>query len=203
MPPTTLYRLAGQAGVLTGVLLLFNDARRVGLVPENAFTHGIAPIAAFLAAFALTGLYLRQRERTGALGLWGYALNVVGLTGLAAIEFTLHYVFPFLDKATVDKLVDGRTGTGFLIISVIFIVGVILFGVATWRAGRFPAWAAALYVVGFVPTALRAVLPEAVVSAAFVVGSAAVIWLSAILWRESHDVVLGSGRVVGEPSNVQ
>lgn len=178
MPPNTLYRLAGQAGVLTGVLLLFNDARRVGVVPENTLTHSIAPLAAFLAPFVLTGIYLWQRERAGAVGLWGYALSAAGLVGLAAIEFTLHYVFPLLDKGTVDSLVDGRTGAGFLIVSVVFLAGAVLFGLSLWRAEVYPRWAAILYVVGFVPTALRAVLPAPVVSLAFVAGSAAIIWLS-------------------------
>ena len=181
MPPTTLYRLAGQAGVLTGVLLLFNDARRVGLVPENALTHQIAPIAAFLAPFALIGIYLWQRERSGALGLCGFALNLAGLVGVAAVEFTLHYVFPLLDKGTVDRLVDGRTGAGFLVVSIVFMTGTVLFGLALWRAGRFPRPAAILYVVGFVPTALRSVLPAPVVSLGFVLGAAAIMWLSVTL----------------------
>lgn len=181
MPLTTLYRLAGQAGVATGVLLLFNDARRVGLVPENAFTHEIAPIPAVLAPFALIGLYLWQRERTGPLGLWGFALNLAGLVGVATAEFTIHFVFPLLDKQTVDRLVDGRTGTGFLIASTVFLTGTVLFGLAMWRADRFPRWAVVLYVVGFVPTALRSILPAPVVSLGFVLGSAAIIWLSATL----------------------
>lgn len=181
MPPTTLYRLTGRAGVVTGILLLFNDARRVGLVPENTLTHSIAPVAAFLAPIVLTGIYLWQRDRSGSLGLWGYVLSAVGLVGLAAVEFTLHYVFPLLDKAVVDRLVDGRTGTGFLIISVLFLTGTVLFGLATWRADVFPRGAVILYVAGFVPAALRAVLPAPVVSIAFVFASAAIIWLSLVL----------------------
>jgi quinol-cytochrome oxidoreductase complex cytochrome b subunit len=181
MPSTTLYRLAGQAGVATGILLLFNDARRVGLVPENAFTHEIAPIPAFLAPFALIGLYLWQRERIGPLGLWGFALNLAGLVGVATVEFTLHFVFPLLDKQTVDRLVDGRTGMGFLIASIVFLTGTVLFGLAMWRADRFPRWAVILYVVGFVPTALRSILPAPVVSLGFVLGSVAISWLSVTL----------------------
>jgi hypothetical protein len=181
VPPSTLYRLAGRAGVVTGVLLLFNTARRVNLVPENAFTHQIAPVAAFLALFVITGIYLFQRERTGRLALWGYGLNFAGLAGALAIEYTLHYVFPLLDKETVDRLVDGRTGLGFLIISVVYLTGIVLFGLATWRAGLFPRPAVALYVVGFVLTALRPVLPGVAVSGGFVLGSVAVIWLSLVL----------------------
>jgi hypothetical protein len=179
--PTALYRLAGQTGVVAAVLLLFNDARRAGIVPENTFTHSIAPVAAFLALFVITGWYLWQRESSGVLGLWGYLLNFVGLSGALAIEFTLHYVFPLLDKQTVTRLVEGRTGTGFLIVSVVYLTGIVLFGLAMWRAGRFPRPAVALYVVGFVPTALRSVVPDFVVTLAFVAGSVAVIWLSVSL----------------------
>jgi hypothetical protein len=62
VPPTTLYRLAGLAGMLSGLLLLFNTARRGGVVPANALTHGIAPLSSVLGLFALTGLYLWQRQ---------------------------------------------------------------------------------------------------------------------------------------------
>ncbi|HET9144018.1 hypothetical protein [Actinophytocola sp.] len=178
MPPTTLYRLAGWAGVLTGVLLLLNDARRIGIVAANDLTHSIAPIPALLAPFVLTALYLWQRERTGVTGLLGYLLNTAGLVGAFAIEFASHYVFRFLDRETVESLLDGRTGTGLLVVSVIYLTGIILFGLATWRAGRFARWLPAAYVIGFVPTALRTVLPDAVVSAGFVLGSVAVIGLS-------------------------
>jgi hypothetical protein len=189
MPPSTLYRLAGRAGIVTGFLLLFNDARRIGLVPENTVTHSIAPLAPFLAPFALIGIYLWQREQTGRLGLWGFALNLVGLVGSAAIEFSLHYIVPLLDKGTVEALVDARTGTGFLIVSVLFIAGTILFGLATWRGGRFPRWTSVLYVVGFVPTALRTVAPAPVVSIGFVLGSVALIWLSAELATKRGSVL--------------
>jgi hypothetical protein len=181
MHSSTLYRLAGQAGIATGVLLLFNDARRVDLVPENAFTHEIAPLAGLTAPFVLMGLYFWQRRRVGALGLAGFALNLAGIVGVTAVEFTLHYIFPLLDKDTVDRLVDHRTGTGFLTISVLYLAGTILFGLAMWRANQLPRPAALLYVVGLVPTALRNILPAPVVSVAFVVGSAAIIWLAAAL----------------------
>jgi len=49
------------------------------------------------------------------------------------------------------------------------------------RAGQFPRWAVVLYVVGFVPTALRPILPAPVVSLGFLLGSAAIVWLSVTL----------------------
>jgi hypothetical protein len=183
MSPTALYRLAALSGLACGVQLLFNDARRVGLVPETALTEGVAPLAAVLGVFGLTGLYLYQRERAGVLGLAGYALNVAGLAGLFAVDFTLHYVFALLDDATVDRLLDGRTGVGFLLIGLTYLAGILLFGVASWRARVLPAPAVALYVLGFIPATLRASLNEHVVSAGLLVGACGVLWLSASLWR--------------------
>ena len=81
MSDSLRYRLAGAAGLLTGVLLLFNDLRREDFVPENAVTESIAPLPAVLALFALTGLYLWQRHAAGALGLVGYAFNLAGVAG--------------------------------------------------------------------------------------------------------------------------
>src|SRR5262249_46813660 len=145
------------------------------------FTHSIAPIPAFLAPLVITALYLRQRERSGTLGLVGYVLNFLGLAGALVIEYVLHYVFPLLPQATVTALTDGRTGAGFLAIGVVCLAGIVLFGLAMWRADVLPRAAIACYVLGLATTALRPLLPASVVSTGFVVGSVAVIWLSATL----------------------
>ncbi|GAA3395871.1 hypothetical protein [Cryptosporangium minutisporangium] len=183
MPASSLYRLAGLAGLLTGVLLLFNDLRREGLVPENAFTECIAPLPAVLALYALTGLYLRVRDTAGRLGLVGYALNLAGVAGLLIAEFASHYVFADLSTDEVDALVDGRTRAGFLVIAAVFAVGVALFSAAFWRTRVYPRWAVALYAVGFLLAAGRGAVPDSVVSLGFLLGSVGVIGLSWTLRR--------------------
>src|SRR3712207_5834973 len=87
VPSTALYRLAGLAGMLSGLALAVNIARRGGAIPANLLTRGIAPISSVLGLFALTGLYLRQRRATGAFGLVGYALNLVGVAGTVGVEY--------------------------------------------------------------------------------------------------------------------
>jgi hypothetical protein len=183
MPQAVLYRLAGLAGMLSGLVLAANVARRGGAVPANPLTYGIAPISSVLGLFALTGLYLRQREESGPLGLLGYALNLGGVAGTVGIEYVTSYVFPHLNSAMVESLLDGATGTIFLLTAVVLLLGVLAFGVATWRARLFPAAAVLLYVVGFVPVALRGVLPEPTVAAGGLLAAAGTAWLSAVLWR--------------------
>ena len=112
--PTTVPALAGVPSYTECVnkgpfLRTRRTARRGGLLPENALTHAIAPPASALALFALTALYLRQRDRAGTLGLVGFAVNLVGLAGLFAVEFTTHAVFPYLDETTRTDLLAGPT----------------------------------------------------------------------------------------------
>lgn len=183
MPIPVLYRLAGLAGLLAGVLLLLNDLRRIGLVPLNAVSESIAPIPAVLALFALTGLYLWQRERSGLLGLVGYALNSAGIAGLLVVEFSAHYLFSDLSDDAIKELIAGRPKAGFLVIAGVFALGVILFAVASWRSGRYPRWAVALYAVGFLLAAGRNALPDALVSVGFALGSVGTLALAATLWR--------------------
>jgi len=117
VPPTTLYRLAGLAGMLSGLLLLFNTARRGGVVPANALTHGIAPLSSVLGLFALTGLYLWQRQQSGPLGLVGYALNLAGLAGtvgyvVGLVPVALRGVLP--EPAVAVGLILAAAGTAWL-----------------------------------------------------------------------------------------
>jgi hypothetical protein len=190
MKPSALYRSAAVAGLTCAVLLLVNSARRSGLLPENDFTHAIAPLAALAGLFALAGLYLWQRSASGPLGLIGFGLNAIGLAGAFAIEYSVHFVFPSLDDGTVTALVDGGTGTAFRVTAIVLIVGVAAFAVASFRAGRFPRGAIALYAVGMIPGSLRNAVPEPVYLGGLVVAALGVAWLSLALYRESGRMVL-------------
>lgn len=79
-------------------------------------------------------------------------------------------------------LVHGTVGTMFLITAVVFMVGALLFGVATFRAGKFPALSVPPYVLGSVLVSLRNTLPEWAVTAGGILAALAVTWLSVVLW---------------------
>jgi hypothetical protein len=183
MSPNRLFPLAGLAGLACALLLVVNAARRGGLLPDTDFTESIAPLAALAGLFALTGLYLWQRAEAGVLGLIGYILNAAGLAGAFAIEYALHFVLRYLDTGTVDRLVDGGTGTAFRATAIVLISGVLAFSAASLRARRFPPVPVALYALGMVPGSLRNAVPEPAYLTGLLLAAAAVAWLSLPLLR--------------------
>ncbi|MET8991433.1 hypothetical protein ABZW49_38785 [Nonomuraea wenchangensis] len=177
-----LHRVAAVAGFLSGLLIVVNAARRGGLVAETDFTHAIAPFGALTGLLAITGIYLVIRHRAGVLGLVGYVLNSAGLAGAFAVEYILHYVFPYLGAGTVAALLKGMTGTAFLVTSAVLVVGVVVFGVAAVRSGMMPVVAVVLYVAGMLPGSLRNLVPVPVYLGGLVVAAAGVVWMSVRLW---------------------
>ncbi|MGA5761859.1 hypothetical protein [Nonomuraea bangladeshensis] len=177
-----LHRVAAVAGFVSGLLIVVNAARRGGLVAETDFTHAIAPFGALTGLLAVTGIYLVIRHRAGALGLVGYVLNSAGLAGAFAVEYILHYVFPYLGAGTVAALLTGMTGTAFLVTSAVLVIGVVVFGVAAVRSGMMPVVGVVLYVAGMLPGSLRSLVPVPLYLGGLVVAAVGVVWMSARLW---------------------
>jgi hypothetical protein len=182
MSVAQLYRLSAAAGLVAAAVLTVNVLRRVGIVPTNALTHAISPLAPGLALFALTGLYLWQYERAGRLGLVGYVLSTAGFAGAVGTEVAVHFVFAHLPQAVVDQLVDGPARTPFATIATIFSLGAVLFGTAMFRTGQLPRPPVVLYVVGLAVFGWRNLLPEALVTVDGLISAAAIVWLAARLW---------------------
>ncbi|MGW0804410.1 hypothetical protein [Nonomuraea sp. NPDC002799] len=187
-----VYRVTAAAGFVCAVLLVINSARRAGFLPETALTHGIAPFGALTGLLAITGIYLLIRDSAGSLGLVGYVLNSAGLAGAFAIEYILHFVFPYLGGGTVTGLLAGVTGRAFLVTSVVLLIGVLTFGAAAIRSGGMPVVAVLLYAVGMVPGSLRSVVPVAVYLIGLMVAGAGIAWMSARLWIAEGEPVIGT-----------
>jgi hypothetical protein len=171
------FRIAGWLGVIGMVGVLFNAARRSGIVPENALTHAMAPPAAALGIIGLMVLYLYQRERAGTLGMVGFGINLIGLVGLFGIEYTTHAIFQFLEQAEITALLDEGARPYFLAVAITFLTGVVLFSISMLRAKALPAPAVVLYLIGFATASLRGIVPDLVYVSGLVVGASATIWL--------------------------
>ncbi|MEO3875960.1 hypothetical protein ABGB18_44910 [Nonomuraea sp. B12E4] len=189
-----VFRVTAAAGFVCAALLVVNSARRAGFLPENALTHAIAPLGALTGLLAITGIYLLIRGTAGSLGLIGYVLNSAGLAGAFAIEYILHFVFPYLGGGTVSGLLAGETGRAFLVTSVVLLVGVLTFSAAAVRSKVMPVAGVVLYAVGMVPGSLRNVVPVPVYLIGLVLAAAGVLWMATRVWGAEQEAGVSAAR---------
>ncbi len=187
MSSSTLFRLSGIAGLLSGLFIV------VGFVlPESLAVGTAGLLSPVLGLFVLTGIYARQRKASGSLGAVGYIVESFGLALVVGVAFASTYVLSLLSESAADELLAGQTGVAFLVSLLIFLLGVILFGIATIRAGIFPRLAAALTIVGFVPISLFPFMPDIALTIGSVLAGAGIAWFGYALWS-------GTGETAGLP----
>ena len=188
----------GIASIVAGVLLLVGHLLNLGGDPEYGTVLGSSAVltAHVILVFALVALYAAQAERSGLLGVLGMILSVIGTTlasGVILVEIA--------GASGVE--VEAVTGAGLsgvlsLLGGLAFLIGLILFGVATMRAGVFPRWAGTLLIVG-----------DVVFGAASFSGSAslivevlgALITCAAFVWL-GLALLSGVGAPSGQPARV-
>lgn len=202
----TILKCTGVLAVVSGGCVVV-DSLAVDLVEnENPLANTVGVAGTVFAVVALGGIYLALRPRVGRSTLLdvGYLLNLVGLTLVVGVDFVRNYVFVQFSDGERDALLDhGPTLPAFLVASLVFVLGAVLFGVALARAGFVPvaAWA---YVVSSLPSALVPVLPNWVSAGSQVVTGLAVVWMGRELLARSRAVgaELGSGAraVPGRPA---
>ena len=134
----------GLASAAAGILLLVGHLLDLGGDPEYGTVLGSSSVLAahVLLVFALVGLYAAQAERSGLLGSLGMVLSVVGtilVSGAVLVE-----IAGASGAEVEDVLGAGLSAALVLLGGLAFLIGLILFGVATMGAGVFPRWAGLL-----------------------------------------------------------
>lgn len=180
MATSTLFRLSGVAGIVCGLVILIQRLVIDSLVTGSPLAIG--PLGPVLGLLVLTGAYLRQREESGTLGGVAYIVGFISMGFIAGIDFTRRYILVQLDPTIVQALFAGPLRLFFLACGVSFLVGVLLFGVSSLRAGVFSRAAILLYVIGFVPYSLSPFFPGPVVTLGQAIGAVGIIWLGWDLW---------------------
>jgi hypothetical protein len=154
MSDRILYRLTAAGLMVGGVLFVLGLG--LGAPPPTVAPTPQLLILTFavLLMAGLPALYLRQREQAGVLGLAGVALAFVGVFLLAGMNYVWAFFVPGLAEAAPGVLerfpdgewqrligvnVAGRLGLA---------AGLVVFGIATFRAAVLPRWAAALAALG-------------------------------------------------------
>jgi hypothetical protein len=211
--PSVLIRAAGVSAVLSGLLYI---AVQPIHPEENAATvtsTGWVVVASMTIAMAVLGLvgasgiYFRQVRETGLTGLVGFLLFGSFYLAVTAWTFVEVFVLPRIADAApqfVDDFLGIPAGVSaqgdvgglpllFTVVSGLYLVGGLVFGVAVYRAGILHRGAAALLAAGSVGAVAAAVLPHAVGRYAAVPVGVAMVWLGWSLWSEQRRPAPHSG----------
>jgi len=181
-----LIRWSGLAAIAAGVslviaellsLLFFGyDFSDTATTDTYTFYSVWIMIAGLLLPLGLVGLYARQLEASGLLGLVGFVVAFIGTVLVAGFFWTSAFIAPLLAVEAPELLAVLVVLPGFFRSFIVFACGWLLFGVATLRAGIYPRAAAVLLIVG----AVLVVIPRPLTS---IVLDAAVVWMGYVLFR--------------------
>jgi hypothetical protein len=169
-------------------------------------------VMAMLALAGFTAMYLRQRSRVGVVGLVGYLLLSTGYFLMFGTEYLAAFALPgAADDAPgwVDDVITaayggaaspgiGALGAVFAATGVFYVLGGLVFGITTFRAGILARWAALLLAVGNVATLALAVLPDSFNRPMAVPTGIALIGLGVSLWRDQRRAAAAEGAEVAE-----
>lgn len=222
---STLMRLAGVSAVLTGLCIIVMGMFHPVNVPEAVTTatwvnvHIAATAMGFFGLFGMAGLYARQAEESGWLGLAGFVLLSLWFGLVMPLSFVEAFILPhlitespafvagFLGMFTgVPSKVDlGILPTLWNISGPMFILGPLLFGIATFRARVLSRWAGGLLALGAVLIPVGGMVPPEYQSEiALIPIGLALTWLGYALFSErgekSSEAVLDQRTGAPEPS---
>ncbi len=204
----TLIRLAGLSAVLAGlcfvVVGLFHPVNVPAAVTTATWVnvHIVAMAMALFGMIGMTGLYARQAEKIGWTGLLGYGLFGLWLALVMSFSLVEAFILPGLAMespafvAAFLGMFSGSSGAIDLgampvlwdLSGAMFILGPLLFGIATFRARILPRGAAALQAVAALLVPLGGLLlPPEYQSFVMVPVGLALIWLGAALFAERRE----------------
>ncbi len=158
-------------------------------------------VMCLLFLLGITGIYARQVEKTGWLGLAGFLVFSLGWAITTANVFAETFIMPPL-ASEAPKFVDSFLGVAggrasevnlgavpvlFAFAGILYMLGGLLFGIATFRAGILPRWAGGLLAATAALTPLAALLPHALQRFVAIPMGLALAWLGYALWSERQE----------------
>jgi len=201
---STLMRLAGLSAMLAGLCFIVIGMFHPVNIPSSVTSatwvnvHLFATALGFFGLLGLTGLYARQVEEAGWLGLAGFLVFGAWMTLVCGFSFVEAFILPRLATqypplvtgimgmfSSIPSQVDlGALPTLWLIQGPLYILGPLLFGIATFRARVLPRWAGALLILGAALIPVGAVVPAAWQPKIMLPVGLAMAWLGYALFSE-------------------
>ena len=213
-----LIRSTGLAAVLAGLMFVviqpLHPADALASVRTDAWAiiHYATLVMLTLFLVGITGIYSRQVEKLGWLGLAGFVALSLGLLLTAAGGVIEVFVAPLLVESQPEfvhgflGMVMGHPTDADLgaipplwsASSAGFLGGTLLFGLANFRAGILPRWASAIFAVGLFASAPVAALLGSPRVAAVPIGIG-LAWMGYSLWSERRQRTAGPVVEVSAP----
>ena len=207
MTTSTLMRLAGLSAMVAGLCFIVIGMFHPVNVPSSVTTatwvnvHIFATALGFFGLFGMVGLYARQVEESGWLGLAGFLLFTVWMTLVCGFSFAEAFVVPKLaseSPAFVSSWVGMFSGgpspidlgvlpTLWNISGPLYILGPLLFGIATFRARVLPRWAGGLLALNILFVPVGALVPPELQPKIMVPIGLALAWLGYALFSERRE----------------
>ena len=216
MTSDNLIRATGPFAILAG--LIFAGIQPIH-PPDYLASVTTGTWAAFMYAklamclfflVGIAGIYSRQANRAGWLGLAGFALLIVTWFLQSVFIFTEGFILPVvaniapqfvesfltLANGTQPTMDIGAAGALYGVAGLCYMLGGLVFGIATLRAGVLPKWAAILLAVAAVLTPAAALVPHEFQRLAGIPVGLAIAWLGLGVWSVRQPAV---AQVSAEP----
>jgi hypothetical protein len=215
-----LIRWAGLAAILAGILFIviqtIHPADILSSVTTGrwAIVHYLGIAMCLFGLVGIAGIYARQVEESGWLGLAGYLLFSLFYALTMGFQFVEAFISPLL-PIEAPKFVEGILAiasgsssemnlgalpTVYSLVGLLYMLGGPLFGIATFRAGILPRWAAVIFASGGPVSALLvSLLPHPLDRIAAVPLGLGLAWLGYALWSERSEKASVPLPVKGSP----
>ncbi len=210
MKPTAanLIRWTGVSAMVAGIIFVgIQPIHPLDVLASVTTTHwaiiqSLKTAMCIFGLLGLTGLYARQVNEAGWLGLAGYLLWSLFFVHTLPWAYTEAFILPVL-ATEAPTFVDGFLGifnghpvqTNLGALPMLYdgagfagyILGGLLFGIATFRAGILPRWAAGLLAVAAAVTPAAELVPHPLNRIFAVPVGVALVWLGYALWSERRE----------------
>lgn len=199
-----LIRWAGLSAMVAGTIFAAIQPIHPPDVLASVTTSAFIIITSFktvmclFGLFGIAGLYARQVEKAGWLGLAGYLLLTIFYAVQMCYAFAEPTILPLLAPVAptfVESVMGMASKAGgsmnlgafaviFNILPVLYLLGLLLFGIATFRAHILPRGAAVLLASSGPIAVIMSQLPHQIARFAAVPMGIALAWLGYALWSE-------------------
>jgi hypothetical protein len=201
---SNLTRWAGLSAMVAGLIFsvvgLIHPAHILASVTTSTWliVHSLTIAMSFFGLLGIAGIYARQSEASGWMGLAGFVLLSLWFVLVTGFTFFEAFILPLLAidspkfaesflgifTGSAGETSVGALATIWTLLGVVYILGALTFSIATFRAGILSRWAAGLLGLGAVSSPAFALLPQALAPLAAVPVGLGLAWLGYALLSE-------------------